>query len=187
MEKAIPASWTEARARFETLAKAETSARRKYRQNADDSYGMIVTMRQMLAETDALSALQIRFDELLELVQQQPPAEALEAVKALSNEIDLLTETHRINSKLNRAKRALRGNTPDKEKAIAEIMLAAEIMQSEIKWHQRASDELAGDLEQYDQAIAGTIGMRMQERLTSDQAESIASCLAVHKDLSLYF
>jgi hypothetical protein len=29
--------------------------------------------------------------------------------------------------------------------------------------------------------------MRMQERLTSDQAESIASCLAVHKDLSLYF
>jgi tripartite ATP-independent transporter DctM subunit len=187
IEKAIPASWTEARARFEKLAKAETSARRKYRQNADDSYGMIVTMRQMLAETDALSELQKRFDELLELVRQQPPAEALEAVKALSNEIDLLTETHRINSKLNRAKRALRGNTPDKEKAIAEIMLAAEIMQSEIAWHQRASAELANDLEQYDRAIASTIGMRMQERLTSDQAESIASCLAVHKDLSLYF
>jgi predicted nucleic acid-binding Zn-ribbon protein len=187
LEKDIPASWTEARAKFEALAKAETSARRKYRQNADDSYGMIVTMRQIISETDALTALQDRFDPLLELVQQQPPADGLEAVKALGSEIDLLTETHRINSKLNRAKRALRGNTPDKEKAIAEIMLAAEIMQTEIEWHQRASAELVRDLEQYNQAIASTIGMRMQERLTSDQAESIASCLAVHKDLSLYF
>ncbi len=187
LETGIPASWTEARAKFEALAKAENSARRKYRQNADDSYGMIVTMRQILSETDALVALRSRFDPLLDLVQQQPPADGLEAVKSLGNEIDLLTETHRINAKLTRAKRALRGNTPDKEKAIAEIMLAAEIMQTEIEWHQRARDELANDLEQYDQAIASTIGMRMQERLTSDQAESIASCLAVHKDLSLYF
>ena len=187
LEKGIPASWTEARAKFEALAKAENSARRKYRQNADDSYGMIVTMRQILSETDALVALQNRFDPLLDLVQQQPPAEGLEAVKALGNEIDLLTETHRINAKLSRAKRALRGNTPDKEKAVAEIMLAAEITQTEIEWHQRASDELANDLEQYEQAIASTIGMRMQERLTSEQAESIASCLAVHKDLSLHF
>jgi TRAP-type mannitol/chloroaromatic compound transport system permease large subunit/predicted nucleic acid-binding Zn-ribbon protein len=187
LEKSIPASWTEARAKFEALAKAESSARRKYRQNADDSYGMIVTMRQILSETDALVALQDRFDPLLDLVQQQAPADGLEAVKALSNDIDLLTETHRINAKLSRAKRALRGNTPDKEKAVAEIMLAAEILQTEIEWHQRASDELANDLAQYEQAIASTIGMRMQERLTSDQAESIASCLAVHKDLSLHF
>ncbi|MGB5330644.1 MAG: TRAP transporter large permease subunit [Gammaproteobacteria bacterium] len=187
LEKSIPASWTEARAKFEALAKAESSARRKYRQNADDSYGMIVTMRQILSETDALVALKDRFDPLLDLVQQQAPADGLEAVKALSNDIDLLTETHRINAKLSRAKRALRGNTPDKEKAVAEIMLAAEITQTEIEWHQRASDELANDLEQYEQAIASTIGMRMQERLTSEQAESIASCLAVHKDLSLHF
>jgi len=27
----------------------------------------------------------------------------------------------------------------------------------------------------------------MQERFTADQAESIADCLAVHKDLSLHF
>ena len=60
-------------------------------------------------------------------------------------------------------------------------------MRTEIEWRQRASDELASELEQYNQAIASTIGMRMQERLTSEQAESIANCLAVHKDLSLYF
>jgi len=183
----IPENWEAARAEFETLARKETKARREYRQSVDDSYSMIVTMRKMLSETDKLKVLQDEFDPLLALIREQSPEDGLEAIKVLELEIDRFTETHRINSKLSRAKRALRGTTPDKDKAIDQVMLAAQIMQSEIEWHQRAADELATDLEEYDQAIAGTIGMRMQERLSSDQAESIASCLAVHKDLSLHF
>jgi chorismate synthase len=132
-------------------------------------------------------ALQGEFEPLLELVRTQSPEDGLEAIKLLEIEIDKLTETHRIKSKLSRAKRALRGATADKEKALDQINQAIEIMQSEIEWHQRARDELGADLETFDQAIASTIGMRMQERLTSDQAESIASCLAIHKDLTLHF
>jgi tripartite ATP-independent transporter DctM subunit len=187
LEADIPANWEDARAKFEALAKAETRARREYRQNVDDSYGMIVTMRKMIAETDQLKALKGEFDPLVERISSQSPDDGLEAIKALELEVDKLTETHRIKSKLTRAKRALRGSTPDKEKAIDQVMLASQIMQSEIEWHQRAADALADDLEQYNRAIADTIGMRLQERLTSDQAESIASCLAVHKDLSLHF
>jgi len=183
----VPDRWEAQRGEFKKLAKAETSARRKYRQNVDDSYDMIATMRKMISETDQLRALQGEFDPLLELIRTQTPEDGLEAIKALEFKIDELTETHRIKSKLSRAKRALRGTTADKDKAIDEVMLAVEILQSEIEWHQRASEGLATDLEEYDQAIAGTIGMRMQDRLNSDQAESIASCLAVHKDLSLHF
>jgi len=183
----IPEEWSAARAKFQTLAKAQKTARLKYRQSVDDSYGMILTIRKMIAETEKLKALQGRFDPLLALIELQSPDAGLEAIKALELEVDLLTETHRIKSKLSRAKRALRGTTPDKEKAQAEVALAAEITRSEITWHQRAAEELDDDLEQYDQAIASTIGMRMQERLTSEQAESIASCLAIHKDLSLHF
>jgi tripartite ATP-independent transporter DctM subunit len=187
LEEGISPNWEDARAKFEALAKAETRTRREYRQNVDDSYSMIVTMRKMIDETDQLEALQGEFDPLLELIRTQSSDDGLEAIKALELEIDKLTETHRIKSKLTRAKRALRGSTPDKEKAIDQVMLASQIMQSEIEWHQRAADALAEDLEQYNRAIADTIGMRLQERLTSDQAESIASCLAVHKDLSLHF
>jgi hypothetical protein len=81
----------------------------------------------------------------------------------------------------------LRGDNPDREKAASLVTQALEQMKVEIKWHQRAAGELAADLKAYDQVIARTIGMRMQERLTQEQAESIASCLAVHKDLTLHF
>jgi len=183
---AIPDVWEAARAEFKTLASALNKARRQYRQNADDSYAIVVTVQEMISQTDALSALQVEVDPLIEHVRQLPAEEGLDVLKAYQIKIDKLTETHSITSKLSRAKRALRGNNPDKEQAIANIMSAAEILRSEIEWRQRAS-QLASELQAYDQAIASTVGMRMQQRLTIDQAESIASCLAVHKDVSLHF
>ncbi len=182
----IPDTWADARARFVELARAETSARRKYRQNVDDSYGAIVLLQTMISQSDALAGLQEQVEPLIELVRNETAEEGINAVKAFSIEIDKLAETHRINSKLSRTKRALRGNNPDRDKALDNLMQAAALLQSEIDWRLRAVD-LAGDLREYDAAISTTIGMRMQQRLTGEQAESIASCLAVHRDLTLHF
>ena len=186
LEAGIPDTWEPARAEFLTLAKAEKMARLKYRQNADDSYAIVGTVQKMISQSDALTALQQKIDPLIEQVRQLPPDDGLDVLKAYEDDLDRLTETHRISSKLSRAKRTLRGNTPDKEEAVANIMAAAEILQFEIEWRQRAA-QFATELQAYDQTIASTLGMRMQQRLTRDQAESIASCLAVHKDVSLHF
>jgi len=182
----IPAGWDEARAQFTSLAKAEKTARLRYRQNVDDSYATIPLMQTMLAQTDALAALQSRIDPLIAHLRQDSAEVALEAVDTLADEIDKLSETYRITAKLSRAKRALRGDSPDTEKAIAEIIQAGEILQAEVDWRQRAAG-LAADLRQYNTAVANTLGTRMQQRLTAEQAESIASCLSVHRDVSLYF
>jgi tripartite ATP-independent transporter DctM subunit len=186
LEAEIPASWGEAQAQFVGLAKAEKMARLRYRQNADDSYATIPLMQTMLAQTDKLAALQARIDPLIAQLREDSAEASLAAVDALADEIDLLAETHNITSRLSRAKRALRGDSPDTEKAIAQIIQASEVLQAEVDWRQRAAG-LADDLQRYDQAIATTLGIRMQKRLTSEQAESIASCLSVHRDVSLHF
>ena len=111
----------------------------------------------------------------------------MDAIKALEGELNLLAETHRIVSKLSRARRALRALEPEVDKARAEVVEAMQRHADELDWRHRAATEFSPDLEEYDAAIAYTIGMRMQQRLTSDQADSVASCLAVHKDLTLYF
>ena len=183
----IPDNWELERDKFANLAKAEKRARQKYRQNSDESYETIVLMQQVFADTEALAGLQDRFPTLIDVIQQESAEAALDAVKAVESDIDRLSETHRIKSNLSKAKRALRGSNPDMEKAIAQVNLAIEALQDEISWRSRGAKELTGALATYDQAIAKTIGMRMQERLTGEQAESIADCLAVHKDLTLYF
>jgi len=187
LKASIPESWEQARAGFKKLAANEKRARLQYRQNVDDSYEPVATMRKMISQTEALEVLQDRFDPVLAAIRDTPPDEGLEAIDSLELDLGELAETYRIAAKLSPAKRALRGENPDRETALTEVTRAAEQLRSEITWHQRASRELAEDLEKYNKSIAQTIGMRMQERLTPEQAESIATCRAVHTDLTLYF
>jgi len=183
----IPEQWDASHAEFVALAKAEKKARQIYRRNVDESYEMVITMRRMIAELDQLEALEDRFPSLFDAIQNQSSDDAMKTIKMVGAELDNLTEMHRVKSKLSKSRKALRGDNPDRDKALSLATQALEQMKVEIKWHRRADSELAVELEVYDQAIARTIGMRMQERLTLEQAESIASCLAVHKDLTLHF
>jgi hypothetical protein len=187
MDAGIPGQWEASHAKFVSLAKAEKKARQNYRRNVDESYEMVVTMRRMIAELDQLEALEDQFPSLFDAIQSQSPDNAMKAIKIVGAELDNLTEMHRVKSKLSKSRKALRGDNPDREKSLSLANQALEQMKTEIEWHQRAAGELAAELAAYDQAIARTIGMRMQERLTQEQAESIASCLAVHKDLTLHF
>jgi len=187
LETRIPDNWKDARAGFNELASAEKRARQQYRQNVDDSYSVIAMMRKMLAQTDALEALQDRFEPLLQAIETQSAESAMESIEALEDELNKLAETHRIIGKLSQARRALRALEPDVGKAKLDITEAMQRYNDELEWRRRAVTELSGDLEEYNAVIRNTVGIRMQQRLTSDQADSVASCLAVHKDLTLYF
>ena len=57
----------------------------------------------------------------------------------------------------------------------------------ELKWREQAKTNLVQELGKYEKTIRNTIGLRMQERLNSEQAKIIASCKAVHRDISLSF
>ncbi|MFA9421084.1 MAG: SLC13 family permease [Gammaproteobacteria bacterium] len=187
LEQQIPDNWQQARSQFNDLASAEKNARLKYRRNADESYESIKTVLKMLNEHDALRELQPKLPALRGVIQNATPDDAMTTIKLLAQEFDQLTNASPVKSKLSKARRALRGNSPDREKAIEQLEIAIQKLEFEIDWRSRAANEFLPELESYDSAIRYTIGMRLQPRVTGDQAESIASCLAVHKDLSLYF
>ena len=187
LQAKIPDTWEDARAGFAELAKAEKRARLQYRQSVDDSYATIKLLLRVIDETDALVELEASFEPLRTAIREQTPDEAMATIEALETRLNQLAETHRIVSKLSRARRELRGQAPDLDKAAANIAEAEEVFRSEVAWRQRAANEFSGDLDAYNQAIADTIGIRMQARINEDQADSVASCLAVHKDLTLYF
>ena len=67
------------------------------------------------------------------------------------------------------------------------IAEALALYEAERAWRQRGASELARGLERYDLAIRDTIGLRLQERLPSDVANSVAACRSVHRDISLHF
>ena len=57
----------------------------------------------------------------------------------------------------------------------------------EAKWRKDASQNLMPELEKYNSVIKNNIGLRLQSRLTKEQAKFVASCNSIHRDISLNF
>ena len=109
----------------------------------------------------------------------------METIKAAERELGQVAgSAARIKGRLSKARRALRGNSPDPEKAAGFLAEARERYAEEVAWRTRAADELLPGLSAYDDAIKHNIGLRVQERLTKEQARLIAECKSVHRDVS---
>ena len=57
----------------------------------------------------------------------------------------------------------------------------------EVKWRKSAAENLMPEIKKYNSVINNNIGLRLQSRLTKEQAKMVASCNAVHRDISLNF
>jgi len=105
--------------------------------------------------------------------------------KEIESQLGALSATSSVKGKLSKARRALKKVKIDK--ALSEYAMAIDLLKLEIQWRNRAVTELQPAITAYDEAIKMTIGIRLQERLSLEQAKSIASCLSVHRDVSLNF
>ena len=111
----------------------------------------------------------------------------METIKAAEKALRTIAGTSPITAKLSKARRALKGAEPDREKANGLWLEALALFEAENAWRRRAAPDLAAGLDAYDEAIKSNIGLRQQDRLTSDQAAFIAACRSTHVDISLSF
>ena len=61
------------------------------------------------------------------------------------------------------------------------------LFDKEIKWRKDAAQNLMPELEKYNSVIKNNIGLRLQSRLTKEQAKMVARCNSIHRDISLNF
>ena len=57
----------------------------------------------------------------------------------------------------------------------------------EVSWRDDANKNLMPELIKYNDVIKHNIGLRLQSRLTKEQAKFVARCNSVHRDISLNF
>ena len=141
----------------------------------------------LIADADALRAFEPTLSSLEGVVADEPPEQAMEVIKAAERELGKVAGSSRVKGRLSKARRALRGNSPDPEKAAGFLAEARERYAEEVAWRSGAAEALLPGLSVYDEAIRHNVGLRVQERLTKEQAQAIAQCQSVHRDVSLHF
>ena len=183
----IPANWEQQREQFVGLNTDLKKARGTYRSNVDGAYQTLIDVKAIIESTGALEAERGELESLFTVIQDQPPEQAMQTIKNVESAIAGVAGASHIKSKVSKARRALKGDSPDLDKAKALLDEAMELFDVEVAWRKEATTQLASGLVEYDSAIRETIGVRLQKRLTTEQAEAVAGCQSSHKDISLNF
>ncbi len=190
LQALIPAEWESARKTYTDLAAALKKARGIYRTNVDGAYEVVQDVSNVVADAEALAALESDLrglESVISAVTDKAGAkEAMATIKAVEKSLGAVAKASAIKSKLAKARKALKKKL-DTDKALKQLQEGLELFAAEVEWRRRAAVELMPELTAYDRAISQTIGLRMQQRLTIEQAENIAGCQSLHRDISLNF
>jgi tripartite ATP-independent transporter DctM subunit len=188
LEARIPDTWEDERKRFVGLLDAEKKARRDYRRNVDRAYEPVQKIVTLAATGESLAAISDEIDGLAEIAQNASVVEVKAALKAARSTLSKAApDTSAISSLLTKGDRALRPDGKGREKTVGFVQQAIELYKSEVAWRNRAVGELAAGMTSYDDAIKNSIGIRLQERLPTGIARSVAACRSHHRDISLNF
>ncbi|MEE9326348.1 MAG: TRAP transporter large permease subunit [Cocleimonas sp.] len=193
LQKTIPKNWQAQKKQYKSLAKDLKKVRREYFNSVDSSYESIDELQLMITDYKPLTELQTALTALDKTIENKDKESIIKEVKLVEKALGKLKGSSAIKSKLSKARRVIKKAKADdalleaRDKAMSFMREAHEIFTSETRWRKKASNELQQDLKNYDAIIAKNIGLRLQPRLTEDQAKQVASCMSYHRDISLAF
>ncbi len=189
---AMPADWEQVRGKFKKLLSTEKRAYLTYRRTVDGAYEPIQVFARTLRGADALAALAPELKALEDTIRSaaDDAEAAMETIQDMERQLGDIEGAGDIRSALSKARRALRArgkSEPDTAAALENHGEAVDALEAEIAWRTQAARDLLPKVEAYETAIAGTIGLRQQERLPRDIALYVASCNSAHRNISLSF
>lgn len=182
----IPSNWHAAKAAYAELLNTEQKARRAYRQNVDSAYQTLAEVRGMIQQRASLAALEAPWRELERLIAAGSAQQAIAEIKQLERALRPLSGVHPIQTKLTEVRRALKAEPLTINSATQPLRQATAMFKQEITWRTTATALLPA-LDAYNDRIKSNIGLRLQKRLSKEQAKDIAACQAKHRDISLNF
>ena len=190
LEDQLPDNWESKSADYTELAKTDKTNRVTYRRNVDEAYEPIQKILAVLQQLDELNAAKSSVTSLRQHldngVTKNNSVQVMEQFKLVEAKLSDFAGIEDAKSKLSKSRRALKGDAPDVDAARALHEESLGLMDDELEWRESALT-LLGPLNQYNKAIYDSIGIRLQQRFTKNQAKDIASCLSKHKDISLGF
>ena len=185
--KKIPSNWDDAHKKYKALAMEKKKAVTKYKRNVDSVYENIQKLKEIINDRDKINNLENEISNLEELIFKESKDDGMNRIKSIEKILNEIAGAELIKEKLSKARRTLKKDDADINKINTLLDEANEIYMYEKEWRAKAEKELLPQLNKFDDSIKDTIGLRLQEKLTKEQAKYVAACRSTHTDISLNF
>ena len=158
----------------------------KYRRNVDSVYKNIQMTKLIIIDKNKLN-IDSEILNLKEKIFNESKDDAMNRIKLIEKILNEIAGAELIKEKLTKARRILKKDDANINKIKTLLDEANEIYIFEKEWREKAEKEILPQLIKFDNSINNTIGLRLQEKLTKEQAKYVAACRSVHRDISLNF
>ncbi|MDG1119218.1 MAG: TRAP transporter large permease subunit [Flavimaricola sp.] len=183
----IPDTWKATYGEFDKLLKAEDNARNLYRRNADTAYEALTKVAAVAAAGDAYKALGADIKGIEGKLSTTDPKALGAEVKELGSRFGDVEGGRDVKSALDKLSKDLASAGSDMTEARTLYATALSTYTAHESWLNSTGPEVQQALAAAMPMVTETLGARAQDKLSRDQALSIALCSSHHRDVSLHF
>ena len=187
IKKQIPENWVSKNKEFEAIQKAKNTQTKRYKKNVDEAYDNLDQIAMFIKDGENLQKLSSEIQDLKYEINNKNYQNSISIIDSLFEKLSEISGTEEFANKLDDLYSLVDSEEIDENKiadANSEVFI---LFDKEVNWRKDAAQNLMPELEKYNEIIKNNIGLRLQSRLTKEQAKFVASCNSIHRDISLNF
>ncbi len=185
--KQIPENWASRNKEFKIIHKAKNTQTKRYKKNVDEAYDNLDQIAMFIKDHEKLNELSPDINNLKSKIINDNYENSILIIDSLFEKLGEISGTEEFANRLDDLYSSLDSEEIEVNKisdASSEVFI---LFDQEIKWRRDAAVNLMPELEKYNSVIKNNIGLRLQSRLTKEQAKFVAKCNSIHRDISLNF
>ncbi len=187
INKQIPENWTSKNKEFEILLKAKNTKTKRYRKNVDESYDNLDQIAMFIKDHKKLEELSPEIKKLKNTIDNRNYENSIAIIDNLFEKLGEISGAEELANKLDDLVSIIDNDEIDEEKLSIASSETFSLFDLEVSWRNNANKNLLPELMKYNEVIKNNIGLRLQSKLTKEQAKFVARCNSVHRDVSLNF
>ena len=187
IKKQIPENWTPQNKEFEIIQKAKNTQTKRYKKNVDQAYDNLDQIVMFINDHDKLNDLSSEINNLKRNIDNADYENSISIIDSLFEKLGEISGSEEIANKLDDLYSLIDSEEKDLSKISDASYEVNMLFKKEVSWRKDASKNLMPEIAKYNSIIKNNIGLRLQSKLTKEQAKLVARCNSIHRDISLNF
>ena len=187
IQNQIPQEWKAKNDEFNKINKAKNLAVKKYKKTVDNAYEDLMLIKDFIKDGEKFEELNQDMKLLKSKIDNRGYIDAIEFIDNIFEKVGEISGSDEFADKLDYLITLMDEDEVDFEKLQASTNDTLVLFEKEITWRKDFKKKHMDTINAHDKAISETIGLRLQSKLTKNQAIYVSKCNSIHRDISLNF
>ena len=160
---------------------------REYRKTVDNAYEDLLLIKSFINDGEKFEELEQEMKLLKNKIDNRGYIDAIEFIDNIFEKVGEISGSDEFADKLDYLITLMDEDEVDFEKLQSSTVDTIALFEQEVSWRKNFKKKYMDRINAHDKVISETIGLRLQSKLTKEQAIYVSKCNSIHRDISLNF